>query len=153
MLLAVSLHLTRETNYFAVTATDTNGLESSFSNEVSFVRTNGVRFLTLGWDASMTPRVTYMVYRGPASHFYTNGYPAGTNLTLALPLLPPPLTNVVLTITTTRAIDLMWSCALGAAEPWHLLGTNNWMATNPPSPMFFRAIGRNSTVTIRARMQ
>jgi hypothetical protein len=153
MLLAASLPLTLETNYFAVTAINTNCLESEFSNEVMFVRTNYVRAVTLAWDASPSPNVTYLVYRGPAIRSYTNSYPAGTNLTLTIWLKPPPMTNVVVTVTTTSATNLLRSSSLGPLAIWNSLGKTNWMATNPPSPLFFRALGRNSTVTIRSRMQ
>lgn len=74
----------------------------------------------------------------------SNQFP--TNLTIHL--IPPPLTNLLVTVTTTAATNLQWSPDL--AGPWTLLGATNWTATNPPAPRYFRALGRSSATKARA---
>jgi hypothetical protein len=67
------------TYYCAITAYDTNGLESSYSSEVSArVQAASPGGLTLAWSTSTDPAVEgYRVYWGGASGNYTNKLDAG----------------------------------------------------------------------------
>lgn len=135
------------TYYFAVTARDSNNNTSDFSNELIYLRTNAsVQTVKLAWDKSPgTNRIAeYIVWKGRASGNYTNSYSAGTNLTLTVPLLPPALTNLVVTVTTGNATNLQYRA--GFAGAWVMLGATNWTATNPPAPRYWRALGRKGTI-------
>lgn len=139
--------------YFAATAKDDFGRESDFSNEAEYGYSGTVRYVTLAWDRSPTTNpVTYTIYKGRSSRSYTNSYPAGTNLTLTVPLFDYELSNLVVTVTTTNATNLAW--ASGLAGPWAKLNTTNWSITNPTALRYFRALGKNgNTVNINARHQ
>lgn len=130
--------------YFAATATDKQGLESDYSEEISWSTTNQLPRVTLGWDPSPSTNVIvdYKVYVGPASRTYTNAYSAGANLTLTLNLYPPVPTNFVVQVTSANATNLLW-CS-GLRQPWHLLGATNWAATNDFTRVFWKAVGRSS---------
>lgn len=131
------------TFYFAATAFDRNGLESDYSNEVTYSTTNPMKAVTLAWDASISTNgpLTYWIYQGGASRSYTNHYAAGTNLALAVrPALPR--TNLVLTVTTSGATDLSWAPTLRG--PWTSLNATNWSDTNPPAPRYFRAVANKA---------
>ena len=94
--------------YFAVTAINKDGLESDYSNEITFTNQVAisnkipvVRYKTvnLAWDAS-TSATSYRVYRGDSKGAYTTNFPCGTNLTLTVPLSRPVAAqgkNLVLT--------------------------------------------------------
>ena len=114
--------------YFTATAHDANGLESDFSNECRFTNSAKLSTVALAWDRSTGSNVTgYTVHKGRAPGQYTNSYPAGTNLTLRVPLAPPPLTNVLVTVTGP--------------------GTN-WSATNPTGMRLWKGLN----LSISARM-
>lgn len=133
------------TYYFTATATDRNGLESDYSNEVSCRLTNQYQSaVTLAWDASSGTNVitNYAIYIGGLSRTYTNRVNAGTNLTKTVYVGNPRLTNVVITVTSQNATNLQWCSRIG--QPWTLLGATNWTATNP-TPRFWRAMGRSTT--------
>ena len=116
--------------YIAATA-QAGGLESDFSNEVSFATTNRTLVApVLAWDASPGTNVVtnYTLYYGPASGFYSNTASAGTNLTMTLWLLAPK-TNRVVTISAN---------------------TTNWAPvtkTNPSGNVFVRAVATKTTGT------
>lgn len=147
--------------YFAVTAEDKYA-ESLFSNEV--VYTNKMvliggklivsNSLPLAWDYPKGSNVTFTVYKGRESGVYTNSYPAGTNLSLIVPLSGPRLTNLVVIITSQNATNLQWATALG--KNWSLLGATNYTATNPPTRMW-RGLGSSKStppkLTIKATWQ
>lgn len=130
--------------YFAATATDVQGLESEFSVEVSYTNAATPRAtrLTLAWDPSPSTNIiaNYKVYRGLASRAYTSNFSAGTNLTIEIPLYPPPLTNIVVTVVCTNGgVNILWSRSL--AGPWSSLNTTNYSGTNLSSPRFYRGMG------------
>ena len=128
--------------YFAATAVDASGLESDYSTEAEFVTTNDVSSITLAWDASpSTNHLTYRLYTGGTSRTYTNMMNVGTNLVATARLAPPPLTNLLLRVTTINATNLQWSAT--PRGPWTLLGATNLVATNVPSPRYYRALGRS----------
>jgi len=85
------------TYYYAVNATDNAGLSSSMSSEVVYSGT--ANYVTLAWDHPLSPNViaNYTLFRGTNSQSYNRSWPAGTNLTIVVPPLPP--SNVVVTIT------------------------------------------------------
>lgn len=131
------------TFYFAATAFDKDGLESGYSNEVTYSTTNPMNPVTLAWDASISSNrpITYWIYQGGISGSYTNHYAAGTNLLLTLrPSLPK--TNLLITVTTTGATNLAWAPSLRG--PWTSLNSTNWMATNPPAPRYFRSVAKKA---------
>ena len=125
---------------FAATAVDKFGLESDYSNEVGCTN---LREVALAWDRSPgTNTVTnYFVYWGGTNWAYTTRWPAGTNLTVTLrsPNMVPR-TNVVVTVTTTRATNLLAANSLRG--PWLRLNATNWTRTNGISPQYWRAVGR-----------
>lgn len=145
--------------YFTVTALLTN-LESDYSNEVGLTNiysdtNNPIWLVALAWDpspsAATNPTLHYHMYTGTHSRMYTNVTECGTNLTISIAVLPPPLTNCVLTVTTTGT-NLYRSTSLKG--PWSALNTTNYTATNLPSPYYFRGKGsRGNTVSISSRMQ
>jgi hypothetical protein len=116
------------TFFFAATAMDSGSLESDYSDEVPFVRTNYEKSVILAWDADTgTSSITnYNIYFGRSSRTYTNITAAGTNLSVSIQLVPPPLTNVVISI--------------------YGLGTNLSL-TNPPDMKWFK--GTNLTISKR----
>jgi multisubunit Na+/H+ antiporter MnhC subunit len=153
MLVLPKIVIKPQSFYFVATA-QAGGLESTNSNEVVYVRTNtSVQWVTLAWNRSptLTTITNYMVYKGRVSGVYTNAYPAGTNLTLRVPLFPPVLTNVVINVTTTGATNLAYASSL--AGPWVKVGATNWTATNPPSPRYFRSMKAGSRVYISSIWQ
>lgn len=134
--------------YLTATARFSTGQESGYSNEVKY--TNALRLATveLAWDSYATNVWQYTIYKGRASRSYTNSYSAGTNLTLRVPLFPPVLTNVVITVSClSDGTNIAY-----ASKPtgsWTMLNTTNWTATNPPAPRYFRSLGvKGNAVTI-----
>lgn len=130
--------------YFAATARDTNGLESAFSNEVSLTNvytTLPISSVVLGWDPSPVTNdlvTNYTVYWGTAPGSYSNTVAAGTNLSATVPVIPPPPSNHVLTVTTTGT-NLYRASSLSA--PWLPLNRTNYRATNAIGPYYFRGKG------------
>ena len=107
--------------FFAATATDSFGLQSDYSTELEYDRPiGGPRSITLAWD-QCDPGDTYPIHWGRLSGLYTRTDNAGTNLTFTIQLIPPPLTNVLLTVTGE---DL--SSAPTPTGPWTRLNTNTW---------------------------
>lgn len=66
----------------------------------------------------------------------TNGLESEYSNEIRVPTL---LTNLVITITTTNATNLLYTTRLGL--PWTLLGATNFSDTNPPT-RFWRAVGK-----------
>lgn len=129
--------------YFAATAKSVD-LESDYSDEVSYTNVLKSEFVTLAWDANPSTNVVgYRIYFGRSSGQYTNVTEAGTNLTCSVRILPPVLSNVVITITSRNATNLQWTPKLG--QPWTLLGATNWTATNPATRLW-RALGKSPTL-------
>ena len=144
-----------QTNYFAATAISTDGLESDYSNEATnILMSTNSGAVALAWDASAATNIaTYVLYTGSASRAYTATNNVGTNLTAAVWVIPPPLTNLVLTVTASAGASNLVS-APTPRGPWTLLGTINYIATNPPSPRYFRAKGASGCqVNINSRLQ
>ena len=107
--------------FFAATATDESGLVSDYSTELLYDRpTGGPCTITLAWDQG-DPGNTYTIHWGRISGLYTHTVDAGTNLQLTVILCPPPLTNVLITV-TGQALES--SPTLDG--PWTTLGTNQW---------------------------
>ena len=133
--------------FFAATATDSFGLQSDYSTEIEYDRPiGGPHPITLAWD-QCDPGDTYTIYWGRLSGLYTHTVDAGTNLQLTVILCPPPLTNVLITV-TGQALE--WSSDPLAGK-WSALTTldsglwtrdfqqTTWAATNPPAPaLYFR---------------
>jgi len=138
--------------YFAATAMDNAGSESDYSTEVMFTNTARTSALTLAWDKSPGTNVitNYNVFWGRASRTYTNKQACGLSLTKTVQLVPPPLTNSVVTVTTTGATNLVWASSLKG--PWTKLGVTNWTGTNIAGPRFFRAMKAGSKVLIAGRL-
>lgn len=102
------------TKFYAVSSDSIAG----YSNEIS---TNSAA-VWIGWSPGSSA-TNYTVWRGTNSHTYNRSWPAGTNLSLRVPPLPP--SNVVVTIS----------------------GSKSWTATNPPGMMMFT--GKNLTISKR----
>ena len=140
--------------FFAATATDSFGLQSDYSTELEYDRPiGGPRSITLAWD-ECDPGDTYTIYWGRLSGLYTHTVDAGTNLQLTVILCPPPLTNVIVTV-TGQALE--WSalptgpwCDITTMDIGHWTldsGLYTWSATNPPAPsLYFR--GSPAAITI-----
>lgn len=145
------------TFYFSATATDTNGLESDYSNEVVYTNrySSYSETVALAWDRSPGTNVItkYSVYYGGASRTYTNVTKAGTNLTAIVRLAPEPPTNFVLTVTATGgATNIFWASSLKGTRM--ALNTTNYVATNLPAPRYFWGRGkRGNQVLITGRWQ
>lgn len=136
--------------YFAATATENNGMESDFSNEVWHTNTNQSVTVTLAWDASLgTNTITnYTVYMGRASGTYSNRTYAGTNLSATVRLYPPPKTNRVITLYTVNATNLQYSTR--PQSPWLLAGKTNLCFTNPAIGLYYRPLGASSNKPAKA---
>lgn len=142
-----------DVEFFAATAFNADG-ESDFSNEISYSNAANQVWLLLAWDPSASTNVSgYRIYAGWATGNYDRRYEAGTNLSIGVPFYGYPLTNRVITVTTTNADFLQYRD--GLKEPWYSIPTNYWRATNPPAPRFFRAGGDdlNSRVFIHVQQQ
>jgi hypothetical protein len=132
------------TYFFAATATNDAG-QSEYSNEAVFQNSNHVATVTLRWDA-VTNADSYTVWKGRQSRTYTNAYPTlATTVVVALGM--PRLTNLVVTVTSTNATNLLYSTSLKG--PWSLLGATNYVATNPPT-RFWRAMGKTKAKSGKA---
>lgn len=132
--------------YFAATAIDNTGQESDYSNEVSLSRYWGHywRSVTLAWDPSPSTNVVgYLVYWGTNHSAYSNHSQVLTGTTGTVQVFPPPLTNHVVKVTTSRATNLLAADRLSG--PWVLLNRTNWGGTNSRPPQYWRAIGRKGT--------
>jgi hypothetical protein len=117
--------------YFAATAVATGGLESDYSNEISYATTNDVFTPTVAWDAvSPAPTIAeYRIYFGGASRSYDYMVSAGTNLSLTTQVPPPALTN--------RQVTVQALVSSSAAGPW-VVATNlpPLVMTNPPPSLY-----------------
>lgn len=139
--------------FFAATARDTNGAESEYSAEVALTNiysdTNpALSSVTLAWDPSPSIGISnYAVYWGTNCRTYGNTQLAGLSLTSTVVLIPPPpppLTNLVVIASTTGGATDLWK-SLCPSGPWSLIPGTNWVATNPPSPLYFRASGKKGS--------
>lgn len=131
--------------YFSATAVNEEGLESDYSEEVSYRLTTGPQAgVTLSWDRGepSSANETYKVYRGKQSRAYTDTFKAGTNLTLTISPSPSK-TNRIVTVTTQNATNLAYASKLGVR--WTFIGATNWTATNPASMRFWRAVGTKNS--------
>jgi hypothetical protein len=124
--------VTTNTWYFAATATDTNGLTSDYSNEVTTNLPSTIKTVTLLWNPSPSSNIAgYNVFKGKVSGIYTNKYAAGTNLTLEIPLSSPLPSNRVVTLKPMVATNL--------SGPWTVF--TNWPSvtwTNPLGNRWFK---------------
>jgi hypothetical protein len=141
--------------FFSATATDQKGLTSDYSNEAIFTNywSNYLSSVSLAWDASITTNQisNYTVWQGTQSQAYVKSAKAGTNLTLKWQLVPPPLTNLVVNVTTTGT-NLYRATTLKG--PWTKLNTTNYFTTNPPASYLFRSKGKSGNkVFIKASYQ
>ena len=133
--------------YFAATAWN-GSLESDYSVELKYTPTNYVDTVTLAWD-SVTNATSYTIYVGRSSKNYTNTFDAHTNTQLTVRLRPAPLTNCVITVTTTKATNLMYSFDL---TNWIKLNVTNYTRANITS-RFWKAVGNGSKVYIKQQLQ
>ena len=98
--------------------------ESDPSTSISFVRTNSTKTVTLAWDYEIADG--YKIQFGRVSNQLTNIVDVGNVTNATVQIVPPTLTNMVVTVT----------------------GSTNWTMTNPPSSsMFFT--GQNLTISKR----
>ncbi len=127
--------------HFVATAYSAD-LESDFSNEVSFTNLLRSEFVELSWDASQSPSsIGYRVHWGRFSGQYTNATDAGMNLTLSVRIMPPILSNIVITVACENGgTNIAYASSVRGA--WINLNTTNWIATNPTAPRYFRGIGK-----------
>lgn len=70
----------------------------------------------------------------------TNGLESDYSCELRIPGVP--LTNLVITVTSSGATNLQFSTSVSGY--WTNLGATNWAQTNPPT-LFWRAVGRSRT--------
>lgn len=125
--------------YLAATATDSDGQESDYSNELVWTNTIGASRIMCAWDApSSTNSITnYTVFRGLASGTYTfEPVHAGTNLSVAFWLVRAPSTNRVVHVSSINATS-MWTAAT-LAGPWIQVAATNVSLTNPAPSQFWR---------------
>jgi hypothetical protein len=125
--------------YFAATATDSDGLESDYSNELVWTNTIGASRIMCAWDApSSTNSITnYTVFRGLASGSYTFApVHAGTNLSVIFWLVRAPKTNRVVHVSSVNATG-MWTAAT-LKGPWNQVAATNVSLTNPAPSQFWR---------------
>lgn len=124
--------------YFAATATDSDGLESDYSNELVWTNTTGASRIALGWDASPSSNiVNYTVFRGLASGSYTFApVHAGTNLSVIFWLVRAPKTNRVVHVSSVNATSMWTSATLKG--PWIQVAATNVSLTNPAPSQFWR---------------
>jgi hypothetical protein len=125
--------------YFAATATDSDGLESDYSNELVWTNTIGASRIMCAWDApSSTNSITnYTVFRGLASGSYTFApVHAGTNLSVIFWLVRAPKTNRVVHVSSVNATG-MWTAAT-LDGPWIQVAATNVSLTNPAPSQFWR---------------
>ena len=135
--------------FFAVTAYNGTN-ESDFSNEVSYTRNSATNTaLIFAWDAGTNSVGGYRLYLGRSSGNYTNTIDAGTN-TQATYRFPPPLTNLLVTVSTdagnlARATDLH--------GVWRPLSPpqSSLSLTNPTGPIYYRSYGNGAPVSISTR--
>lgn len=137
----------------------------------------------LAWDyTNLTAVSNFSRYWGPAPRSYTNSvltglmlsnryvWALGTTTYLSVTawgtnglqstnsnevrLPPAPLTNWVLTVTSSGATNLQWRSSLARGAAWHSLGATNYMATNDWGKPWWRGVGRRTnSVTLRARWE
>lgn len=124
--------------YFVATATDSDGLESDYSNELVWTNATGASRIMLGWDASPSSNiVNYTVFRGLASGSYTFApVHAGTNLSVIFWLVRAPKTNRVVHVSSVNATG-MWTAAT-LKGPWIQIAATNVSLTNPAPSRFWR---------------
>jgi hypothetical protein len=123
--------------YFAATATDSDELESDYSNELVWTNSTRARGVTLTWDASVSPNITnYKVYWGRSSNTYTSTVSAGTNLTLSLRLTPVSKTNRIVHVSFANA-SKAWT-ATHLSGPWAEIAATNVTLTNPAPSQLWR---------------
>lgn len=124
--------------YFAATATDSGGLESDFSAEVTLTNA-AARRVEIAWDYPYTnwTVTNFTVFRGLASGAYTFApVHAGTNLSVAFWLVRAPKTNRVVHVSTLNATG-MWTAA-SLKGPWIQVAATNVTLTNPAPSQFWR---------------
>ncbi len=145
--------------YCSVTPLPTN----CGSATLSYTNTAATNSITLAWntppagcDATNPPNPSltgYLIQWGTQSGILTNGIftntAAATNITIQI--IPPPLTNCLIIVTTTSATNLQLSPTIKG--PWTLLNATNWSATNPPSPRYFRALGRSKSLPAQSTIK
>ena len=135
--------------FFAVTAYNGTN-ESDFSNEVSYTRNSATNTaLIFAWDAGTNAVGGYRLYQGRASGTYTNTIDAGTNTQVTY-LFPPPLTNLLVTV-STAAGNLAKSTDLHGV--WRPLSPpqSSISLTNPAGPIYYRSYGNGAPAVISTR--
>lgn len=132
--------------YFSATASNTNGM-SEFSNEVVVTNSPYNRLWTLECDPVVGDVSHYTFWQGRATRMYTNSVQT-TNTTATIAIAPPPKTNRIVIVTTTRATNIQYCPQLSG--PWYLAGKTNITMTNPPVGLFYRPMGKNASTKARA---
>lgn len=134
--------------YFTATAIDTLGQESEFSNEVPFTnRAPLARLVTLAWDhsPSTNPLANYRLLWGTNSRaYFSNTLFAGTATTGTVRILPPILSNLVITVSTSGGSVTSLASSASWRGPWTNLNCTNWAATNPGGTRYFRGLARKA---------
>ena len=115
---------------------------------LTWTNTIGAHAVTVGWTPDATCIVTNTPWTNATNYVIqwtllgsgaTNFIDAGTNTQATIQIVPWPLTNLVLTVTTTGT-NLYRAASLRG--PWTALNRTNYTATNPPAPYYFRGKGR-----------
>jgi hypothetical protein len=127
--------------YFAATATDSDELESDFSDELSLTETSRIATVTLAWDQSVSwspsNPLTYRVYCGGKSRTYTNIVEAGTNLSVTVRLARLLKTNRLVVVSSTSTGMFYGDTMTG---PWTYTSETNILTFNPSGNRFYRAV-------------
>lgn len=126
--------------FYIVATAWNNNLESDYSVELVYSPTNYVSNVRVAWDI-VTNATSYTVYFGRVSGTYTNSTDAHTNTGVTIQLRPLPKTNVVLTITSINATNLASSSNM---KNWTMLNRTNYTRTNPPTPIYYKALGNKA---------
>lgn len=93
--------------YFVATA-ERDGIGSRLSVELAVTNVLRARYVVLAWDPSVsTGRITYLIWRGRQSGYYTTNFDVGTNLTATIPFYPPQPTNRV--VIFSASCNVVWT--------------------------------------------
>lgn len=93
--------------YFVATA-ERDGIGSPFSAELAVTNVPRGTHALLAWDPSQSEgNITYKIWRGRQSGYYTTNFDVGTNLTATIPFYPPQPTNRV--VTYSASCNVVWT--------------------------------------------
>jgi hypothetical protein len=140
-----SLATPKSVRYFAVTALDISGQESTYSNEVGYTNDGTKTTITLAWDAptvgsNQVAIASYKVYSGGLSKTYTNSVNVGLTTVATVQLRAPAKTNVWRLVAQQAVI---------ASGPWG--SVTNWptisFTNSPPGSFALYCVKRTKSGT------